>query len=112
MRRAQRETDPLFKLRFSEGDDVIELALQNVERQIEGIAGRESLGERADALHRHAFGSAPRACKGVGLLRLHADDARPLSESTSNDAASARAASAADRHENDVWLGQFLEDLR
>ena len=43
---AQRQADALRQLLFGQRDDVVELALENPERQIEGDARRHAFGER------------------------------------------------------------------
>src|SRR5262245_25478358 len=45
VRRPEREPDALLQLLFAQDDDVVELPLQNAERQVEGDSGRDPFSE-------------------------------------------------------------------
>ena len=57
----ERQPHTFLQLRFGQRDDVVELALQNVERQIEGDARGQPFGERCRPVADDPFGAPPRS---------------------------------------------------
>src|SRR6516164_6407441 len=98
--RPHRQANSIREFLFRQRDDVIEFAFQDVEREIEGDARGHPFGERVGPLADDARGTSPRSCERVGALRLHADDLRATADGAADDRAAARAAAAADRHED------------
>src|SRR5919204_667500 len=70
VRGAQRKADAGGELVFGERHDIVELALENAEREIEGDARRHPLGERIGVVADDARVRFPRARERVGLLCL------------------------------------------
>src|SRR5258705_19222 len=59
VREAKRRAHAFLERRLVERDDVVQLLLEDAERQIERDARRHPFGERIDALRRHALRAPP-----------------------------------------------------
>ena len=84
---------------------------EDLERQVEGDARRHAFGEGVGRLADDARPVLPRSRERVGALRLDADHLGAAAEPVRTMRAAARAAAAADRHEDDVGVRLLLEDL-
>ena len=85
--------------------------LQDPERQVERDARGHAFSERFGALADDTCPRPPRSGERVGPLRLDADHLRAAADAVRTMHAAARAAAAADRHEDDVDVRLRLEHL-
>src|SRR5581483_4191477 len=111
VRRSQRSAHAVGQLRFGERDDLVELALQDGEWQIERDARRHPFGERVGLLAADALRAAPRSRERVGALGLDADDFGAAAGAAARNRAAAGAAAAANRHEDHVDVRRLFDDL-
>ena len=104
--RALRRAD----LVVADEDEVVEVVMEDRLGQLERRAGREALGV-GPVRRLHAAGLLPRPVRGGRRLGLHGDHLGRRVDGLGHDAGAGGAAPPTDGDDDDLHLGEVLEDL-
>ena len=112
VRRPQGQAHAFGEFVLAQQHKVVEIALHQVERQVEGDAGGHAFGKCVGRRADDTLRPPPGTGDGIGVAGADTDDARLWCERIARRDQAARAAAAANGHEDDVDTGERDEDLK